>query len=507
LIGRLLGFALALSVSAIDASAQIAVQLRDPGTGPGPQILVAALAGPHAVIGPASGEFLIRRDTVISQTLVVLGRTVVVEGTVHGDLIVVGGDLYMHPNGQIDGNAVTLGGGVYESTLARIGGKAEAFRDVTYDIAESGTGYALTYRSLGEMQGRAFQPAGLYGLLIPTYDRSNGVSIPIGVELAPFGSRLRIEPRLTYRSQLGRLDPWIALTDSISRRVTVVAAVGRSTYSNDAWINSDIVNSLTSVTVGNDTRNYFRGTRGEASVVWRTESDSRSVTSYVGARGEHALTVRPGVNVPGGPWSFTNREDVEDMRRPNPPIGNGVIGSGIAGTTAEWNSAGIVARAGLGVEAGRATFDSIAGVPSIEPRRFVQATFDGVISFPTFGMQSLRFEGHAVATSRGNTPRQRWVYLGGSGTISTLDLLSLGGDQLIYFDGRYNIPVERIQLPLIGSPVVTLRDAFGGAAVGVFPTIHQAIGVRLSLSLAYVEYMIDPVTRRHHVGFGFSLTR
>jgi hypothetical protein len=29
----------------------------------------------------------------------------------------------------------------------------------------------------------------------------------------------------------------------------------------------------------------------------------------------------------------------------------------------------------------------------------------------------------------------------------------------------------------------------------------------LSLSLAYIEYMIDPVTRRHHVGIGFSLTR
>jgi hypothetical protein len=75
----------------------------------------------------------------------------------------------------------------------------------------------------------------------------------------------------------------------------------------------------------------------------------------------------------------------------------------------------------------------------------------------------------------------------------------------MYFDLRYSIPIERVQLPIVGPPVVTLRDAFGGAAFGSWPTIHQAIGVRLSLSLAYIEYMIDPVTRRHHVGFGFSL--
>jgi hypothetical protein len=505
LIGRLLGFALALSVGAVDASAQIAVNLRDPGRGPGPQILVAALAGSHMVVGPASAEFLVRRDTVFTQTLVVLGRTVVVEGTVHGDLIVVGGDLYMHPNGQIDGNAVTIGGGVYESTLARIGGKAEAFRDVTYDIAESGTGYALTYRSLGEMPAQAFQPAGFYGLLVPTYDRTNGLSIPIGLDLAPFGSRFRLEPRLTGRSQLGRIDPSVTLTDSIGRGAAIVASVGRSTYSNDAWINTDIVNSLAAITVGNDTRNYFRGTRGEASIAWRAESDGRSVVGYVGARGEHGLTVRPGVPVTGGPWSFRNSRDIEDMFRPNPPVNNGVIASAIAGTDVEWNAEGIVARAGLGIEAGRLTLDSIAGVPASEARRFVQATFDGVISFPTFGLQSLRFEGHAVVTSRGTTPLQRWVFLGGSGTISTLNLLELGGDQLIYFDGRYSIPLERVQLPIVGSPVVTLRDAFGGAAVGGWPTIHQAIGVRLSLSLAYIEYMIDPVTRVHHVGFGFSL--
>ena len=148
MIGRISGVALLLAVGAFDARAQVAVEVRNAGTGPGPQILTRALAGPRTVIAPAASEYLVRRDSAFPQTLIVLGRTVVVEGTVHGDLIVVGGDLYMHPGGQIDGVAVAIGGGVYESMLAHVTGGVRAFRDFTYDIAPVGTGYSLAYRSL-----------------------------------------------------------------------------------------------------------------------------------------------------------------------------------------------------------------------------------------------------------------------------------------------------------------------------------------------------------------------
>ena len=38
-------------------------------------------------------------------TVLVLGRDDTVNGTVHGDVVVIGGDLYMHPGGAIDGLA------------------------------------------------------------------------------------------------------------------------------------------------------------------------------------------------------------------------------------------------------------------------------------------------------------------------------------------------------------------------------------------------------------------
>jgi hypothetical protein len=284
--------------------------------------------------------------------------------------------------------------------------------------------------------------------------------------------------------------------------------VGRSTFSNDAWIRSDFVNSLHVISFGNDTRNYFRATRGDARLVWFADSSVRALSGYVGFRGEHALSVRPDTGATGGPWAFRGRRDVEDMLRPNPQIDNGKIASVLFGGAGDWLIETITARAAVDVEVGRAKLDSVAGLPLASDRTFGQLTFDGSVEFPTFGTQFLRFDGHAVFTTRGATPRQRYAYLGGSGTLPPLDLLELGGDQHVFIDSRYNIPIDRFRLPALNSPpVITLRDVIGGADIGRAPAMHQAIGVRVSLSAAYVEFMTDPATRKHHFGFGLSLVR
>jgi hypothetical protein len=196
------------------------------------------------------------------------------------------------------------------------------------------------------------------------------------------------------------------------------------------------------------------------------------------------------------------------MLRPNPQIDNGKIGSILLGGAGDWLIETVNTHAAVDIEIGRASLDSVAGAPIPADRTFGQVTFDGTIDFPTFGTQSIRFDGHAVLTTRGATPRQRFAYLGGSGTLPPLDLLVLGGDQLIYLDSRYNIPIDRFRLPVLNAPpLLTLRDAIGGAGVGRAPTLHQAIGLRVSVSAAYVEFMTDPATRKHHFGFGLALVR
>src|SRR6185437_9745483 len=48
--------------------------------------------------------------------------------------------------------------------------------------------------------------------------------------------------------------------------------------------------------------------------------------------------------------------------------------------------------------------------------------------FPTFATQHFAFHAHGVLTAGDTAPPQRFAYLGGAGTLPTLDVLSLGGD-------------------------------------------------------------------------------
>jgi len=495
---------LAASGAAV-AAAQDSIHLRDPGPGGGPAFLTRALAGSYAVAAPADGRALLSREERNPRTVIVLGRDAVVEGTVHGDVIVIGGDLYMHPGADVSGRAIAIGGGVYESALARVGGGAQEYRDFTYEIAQIPGGWALTYEGIETADEPQFAN-GLYGLRIPSYDRSDGLSLVIGPSLAVPGARLRLEPRVTYRSQLGRLDPSLVVVDSLDGRTALSVSVGRSTFSNDAWIWSDLVNSLDVLWRGDDTRNYFRAVRGEATLARRWTHSTTTLAPYVGARLERARSVRPGLAATGGPWSFFGRHDADDILRPNPPIDPGTIGSGLIGAELRWTPSDLTARLRLDEEIG--AFSEDCGDCDVRQGiDFAQTTLDGTITFPTFGTQRFHLDGHAVVTSHGATPRQRWGFVGGAGSIPTIDMLSRGGDQLAYLDARYDIPIDRLPIPIVGPPVVTLREVIGGADLGRFPTLDQASGVRLTAAYLYAEWLIDPVTRHQHYSYGISIAR
>jgi hypothetical protein len=175
----------------------------------------------------------------------------------------------------------------------------------------------------------------------------------------------------------------------------------------------------------------------------------------------------------------------------------------LAGVRWEWTNGDVTAHAVVNEEIGH--FSSKPGFAR-PAATFTQTTVDGVVAFPTFGVQTLKFIGHGVFMG-GDEPRQRWAYVGGPGSIPTIDMLAQGGDHLAYIDARYAIPIERVVLPMVGSPMVTLREVLGGAAVNRFPTLAQATGVRLSLSVLYAEFLIDPVHHHSYTGFGLSLDR
>jgi hypothetical protein len=478
--------------------AQTRIVVRDPGPGDPGRVLRAALSAPHVVILPGADTATIRRDSVYRGTVVVLGRHTTVDGIVNGDVIVVAGDLVLHPGARIDGRAIAIGGGVYNSTLATVTGGRTAFRDETFDIVPFEGGYALDYRVLAERTARRFSLPFLFGLRLPTYDRVNGLSLGFGPLVSFDTGDVAIEPIVTYRSHIGKIDPALRASAQRGRRNRFEAYAGRASFSNDRWIHGDIVNSVNSLFTGTDTRNYYRADRVEATAHRLWESATGQVEPFVGARWERSWSVGSPTAPDGIPWSLFGRRDTTKMSRPNPTVTGGRITSLLGGVRADWQLGGVDARAALGVE---------GALDAPTAAQFVQSTLDARVTFPTFHTQTFQTEMYIVFTAGDDTPAQRYVAVGGPGTLSTLETLEQRGDQLLFIDSRYHIPLTRPRLPLVGGPVFTIRHVLAAAGVRSLPDLEQNIALRLTLAIVRVEVVVDPARNRVKTGVALSFSR
>jgi hypothetical protein len=195
----------ALGVST-SASAQYSIQVEGPGRAKATVIMRRALADSHDIMFADSGRrVILPRGTEVPRTVVVLGGDASVGATVRGDVIVVGGDLFLSPGASIDGRTVAIGGGVYGSTLASVRGGTESLRDHTFLISRSPNSARLDYQYIGSGDPEFELPL-LEGLRIPSYDRIAGASLAWGPILRPT-IRWVVDPTITYRSHLGAWDP------------------------------------------------------------------------------------------------------------------------------------------------------------------------------------------------------------------------------------------------------------------------------------------------------------
>lgn len=473
------------------------VRVVDLGPGLSGRMLRTVLAGRRTVVRGAPGRtVVVPRDTGVLETLVVLGGDAAIAGRVNGDVVVVGGDLFLRPGARIEGRAMAYGGGVYGSSLAFVRGERYAWRDHTFDATEVGGEVQLRYRDLEQFPVPLVGwPA--YGLQLPEYNRVDGLALGVGPTITVAEGGAEFVPVVTYRSHLGAVDPAVAARVRLGRRLQLEGEVGRATFSNDRWIRGNLQNSITSFLGGVDMRNYFRADRAELRVSRRWESAEATVTPFVGARVERAWSTGPDSTATSTPFSILNRddEDRDRMLRFNPRVTRGNTSSALAGARLEWESAQrLTLTTVLLVEQ---ALDSPVG-------GFTQVTGDLDLGFPTFGTQSFNLSAHAVGTAS-DAPPQRWAYLGGNGTILTLDRLQLGGDQLAYVESRYTIPIERLSIPFAGPPRLALRHMIGSAGVGRLPGFVQNVGARLTVAVLRFDYTIDPATRESNADVSFTV--
>lgn len=480
------------------ARAQDSLHIRAPGPSVAEQIVEQTLVHRYIVRHEQYNTRLFR-DSVFDTTVVVLNSDATVASTVHGDVIVINGDLFLQPGANIDGRAVAIGGGVYDSQQAKVGGDKLSFRDVHFDTTRTSTGLELAYRPPPPPADTipTFALPGLFGFRMPLYDRVNGLSAPWGPRFTLDDTRLVIDPTLTYRSNLGAYDPAVSVRAKLRHGWTATAFGGRTTLSNDRWIQTDLGNSLSTLGAGSDYRNYWRSTRFEGRIAHEWLFSEGDLQLSGGGRTENDWSEHG-----GGPWSFFNRNDTLRMRRPNPAVERGRLSSALFGARGSWQRAKVAFDAGADVEA-------VLGAPADE--HFTQTTIFARAAFPTFvtklGTQSFVFHTHMVLTTGDTAPPQRFAYLGGSGTLPTFEILSRGGDQLVFLEGLYNFPIETVQVPYLGTPIITVREMLGGTGVGSLGRFDSNIGARLTIGLISGEIFVNPANGDHAFSFGLSLIR
>jgi len=488
----------ALGVFSSGARAQDSLRIRAPGPTEAEQIVEQTLSHRYIVRHEQYNTRLFR-DSVFDTTVVVLNSDATVASTVHGDVVVINGDLFLQPGARIDGRAVAIGGGVYDSQQAKVGGEKLAFRDVHFDTAHTSTGIELVYRVPPPPEDTipTFGLPGLFGVRMPLYDRVDGLSLPWGPRIMLADTRLVIDPTLTYRSNLGAYDHAVSVRAKLRHGWSATAFGGRTTLSNDSWIQADLANTISTLGVGSDYRNYWRSTRFEGRIAhdWLFSDGELQVSG--GGRTEDDHSVRG-----GGPWSFFNRDDTLHMKRPNPPIERGRMSSALFGARGSWEREHVAFELGADAEV-------VLDAPSDE--RFTQTTIYARTTFPTFvtklGTQTFVFHSHLVLTAGDTAPPQRFAYIGGGGTLPTKPILSRGGDQMVFLEGLYNFPIETLHIPYLGTPIITVREMLGSTGVGSLGRFDSNIGARLTLGFFTGEIFVDPATGDHTFSLGLSLLR
>jgi hypothetical protein len=343
-------------------------------------------------------------------------------------------------------------------------------------------------------------PLGI-GLRVPTYDRVNGLTLPWGPKIETSNGRIDADLLVRYRSHLGNWDPSLEGVLRPGDTNELKFFLGRGTFTNDGWIRSDLMNSLAALFVGSDARNYYRSDKAVARLSRALMPGSTVLTPFIGFNYERDWSTSDLVPT-SSPWSFFGRTGRLRMRRGNPPVDRGHIASFLVGTGVELAKGDLESKLNFELERSIHTdFDQFCvatpgGLVCLQNGgNFTQGTGHATLRFPTFGTQTFTFTGHGVFTG-GSTVSQRFAYLGGAGTLATVDLLALGGDGLLFLQGDYMIPLERIKLPYVGSPFIALRYAAGTAGSNSLPPLIQNVGVGVGVSFLRVDFTIDPAHNR-----------
>jgi hypothetical protein len=446
-----------------------------------------------------SGDFLlISRDTLIAHndtvptTALVVGGRLRLDGTVLGDLVIVDANVFLRPSARVLGDVRNIGGGYYPSELATVAGRSRSEPLAPYIARELPDGTIIIQ---GLTRRAALTPTGIFGLAVPTYDRVDGLTLGYGAEYTP--PRMgRFEPvlrgRVEYRSQRGAITGGGEL--ALNRGATGIAVgAERTTLTNEAWIRSALDNSVSFFFTAKDYRDYYEADRFYAELRHTFTSGQRTTAAFLRPQ------VEVGRSLPAGnPWTVlgTPRDD-------NLAIDDGHITSLFGGIDADWRAPAHIVRLAASVEAAGRVLDG--------GHSFAGFNVSGDWAMAALANHTLRLQTHFRGPLPGtdSLPRQRWSFVGGSGTLYTFDFAQFRGDRVAFVETQYSIPLP-LRVRFLGAPDLDLLHLAGMAwTAQERPPFEQNAGARLRFSLVNVRILFDPARfpDDFHLSAGLNLPR
>lgn len=430
----------------------------------------------------AGRYLLVARDTTFAAAdtvpgpVLVLDATVIVEGVVAGDLIAVDGEVFLRPTARIIGDAVNIGGGLYRSESAAVQGVVIDRPEAPYRVARG----ADVLRIEAAEARRAFTLDGLSGFRTPTYDRVSGLTVRWGAAYLPphiSGFEPRIHGEVAYRSERGSLGGGLDL--ALERAGTAIVLGARDvTVTNEEWIRDPLRNSLSYLFTGRDYRDYYGARQLFLELRRRSARGPLAWDARLRAQIEDARPLRA-----DDPWTV-----FDDSIRPNLPADEGRISSLIATGAGEWAGTLATVAAGVAVELAGA-----AAAGDFTFARFAAWTDLAMAALANHGLElRLHFRGPLPGTE--SLPRQRWTFLGGSGTFPAFGIASFRGDRLAFVETTYIIPLgPSFDIPLLGRPDLETFHVAGMAWTdAVSHDLEQNVGLRLRFPFVTARLATDP---------------
>jgi hypothetical protein len=424
-LGALSALCVILAVSGADAVAQTVEFRRGTrGDAVADGVLTRVLErGNYRVL---TGDSVLAAGDVMVGDVILIGGALRVEGRIEGSLVGVQSDIFARPGGRFDGAVAVLGGGFYGSSLAQLDSPVVDASRVAYrvEVTEDGT-YVISAPG-GKT---AVRLPGLYGFLMPQYDRVNAVTFVWGIGLEP-GPQAWIPEaaaRVRFYTVREAFDGELELKWRFGRQAVIVRG-GRVVRSNDRWINSDLENSLYALIGGIDTRNYYDARFAEAVIRLETGTHYRWTNDLI-AGWERADSL-----VNRDPFSIFS---VRGGFQPNAPV-----------TPAD--------AASLALQSVFQFRDRRLSKLEIEMSvEHADQEVAGDLSFTLFGAAAradlrvgseatLVLEARGQAPTSSGAPAQRWRALGGWGTVPTLLPVGRQGDRMWWGAATYRLPLARV---------------------------------------------------------------